>query len=377
MAKILLDGIISQFANINLASIKKEFDAIGETEPVDIIINTPGGSVTEAYAIHDYIKTQVPNQVSTISINAQSAGTIINQARTNGGKRKGTQNGEYMVHLPFGGVFGRSKEIREYAEDLERHEAKILAFHAANTTADIETLRALYSNENGINMSAALEHGFIDEIIEGETVTNSKAAKLEPIAFFNEEQEAEYFNAKNNKNKSLIMGALNDLKNEIVNLVKGNKANEVINETVSLKDGRTIEVDTQGREEDVAAVGDAVTLDGEQVGEDIFEAVDGRMIATDSSGVITEITEAEEEGETEEETETEAEAVEALRAELEAIRAELEETKAESKEIAELLRKNVKSLFTPPARQASAGTPPPMVEAKSESELIAEAQKLI
>ena len=84
-------------------------------EPINIYINSPGGSVTAGMAIYDtmqYIKCDV----STICIGmAASMGAFLLAGGAKG-KRYALPNAEIMIHQPLGGMQGQATDIQIHAE---------------------------------------------------------------------------------------------------------------------------------------------------------------------------------------------------------------------------------------------------------------------
>ncbi|PWG67587.1 ATP-dependent Clp protease proteolytic subunit, partial [Enterobacter mori] len=75
-----------------------------------LYINSPGGSVTDGFAIYDTIQHIKPD-VQTICIGmAASMGSLLLAAGAKG-KRFALPNAEVMIHQPLGGAQGQATEI--------------------------------------------------------------------------------------------------------------------------------------------------------------------------------------------------------------------------------------------------------------------------
>ena len=75
------------------------------SKPIDLYINSPGGSVSSGLGIYDTMK-MIPNPVNTtcIGIGASMAAFLLMGGKECGGKRYMTPNAELMIHQPLGGT---------------------------------------------------------------------------------------------------------------------------------------------------------------------------------------------------------------------------------------------------------------------------------
>ena len=135
------------------------------TKDISLYINSPGGSVTDGFAIYDtmnYIKCDV----STICIGmAASMGAFLLSAGAKG-KRIALPNSEIMIHQPSGGTQGQ-------ATDMEIHTRRILDMRnrlnrilADNTGQPIDIIAKDTNRDNFMTAQQALEYGLIDKVID-------------------------------------------------------------------------------------------------------------------------------------------------------------------------------------------------------------------
>ena len=133
-------------------------------EPLTLILNSPGGSISAGMAIYDtmqYIKCDV----STICIGlAASMGAFLLAGGTKG-KRYALPNAEVMIHQPSGGAKGQATEIQIAAEHILRTKQKLNEILAANTGQSLETIKADTERDNFMSADEAKAYGLIDEVI--------------------------------------------------------------------------------------------------------------------------------------------------------------------------------------------------------------------
>lgn len=119
--KIILDGIINETAALEciyyLNKIKNFDSKYCSKEPIEIYINSTGGSAFECFLVVDLIEQMKSDGYEIITINmakAYSAGMAI---ALSGSIRKCFKRARYMVHDVLSGSFGKSQELIEHLEE--------------------------------------------------------------------------------------------------------------------------------------------------------------------------------------------------------------------------------------------------------------------
>lgn len=134
-------------------------------KPINIYINSPGGSVTAGLAIYDtmnYIKCDV----STICIGlAASMGAFLLSSGAKG-MRYALPNAEIMIHQPLGGASGQASDVAIHAEHILKTKEKLNRILAKNSGKDYETVVKDTDRDNFLSAEEALAYGLIDEIYE-------------------------------------------------------------------------------------------------------------------------------------------------------------------------------------------------------------------
>ena len=132
---------------------------------ISLYINSPGGSVTDGFAIFDtmnYIKCDV----STICMGmAASMGAFLLSGGAKG-KRLALPNAEIMIHQPSGGARGQETEIRIVAENILKTRNKLNQILAANTGKSVEEISRDTERDNYMSAQEAVAYGLIDSVVE-------------------------------------------------------------------------------------------------------------------------------------------------------------------------------------------------------------------
>lgn len=158
-----------QFAN--------DLDALGELAALTVRINSPGGDVFEAFAIHNALQRHPARITVYIDGLCASAATLIALA---GDETRMVENGHFMIHEPWTYAGGDAEDLQRSAELLDSIAQQIVDLYAKKTGLDSDAIRSLMKAETWLTAAEALESGFIDVIDEPLRV----AAKVHDLSRF-------------------------------------------------------------------------------------------------------------------------------------------------------------------------------------------------
>ena len=131
---------------------------------IHFYINSPGGSVTDGYAIYDTMH-YVTCDVATYCMGmAASMGAFL-LAGGEKGKRFALPNAEVMIHQPLGGTKGQATEIEIAAKQIHRTRENLNRILSENTGRPIEEIARDTERDNWMTAQEALDYGLIDKII--------------------------------------------------------------------------------------------------------------------------------------------------------------------------------------------------------------------
>ena len=170
-SRLLNDRIVMLTEEVNSASASVVvaqllyLESQDPTKDICLYINSPGGSVTDGFAIFDtmnYIKCDV----STICMGmAASMGAFLLAAGAKG-KRLALPNSEIMIHQPLGGAQGQASDVKIHADHILKTRAKLNEILAANTGKPLEVIERDTDRDNFMSAAEAAAYGLIDKVIE-------------------------------------------------------------------------------------------------------------------------------------------------------------------------------------------------------------------
>ena len=241
-------------SGMSFLDIDKFIASIPEDDAdINLTINCRGGMTDQALAMYDALRaTGKTISAEVIGECSSSATLLLLAARAD--LRKAHPNASILIHNPYisGYVEGDAKRIGNIADSLEDVRNQFLDIYVERTGADREVLSAMMDEDKPMNVSKAIELGFISEEILPISATRKPINKTDKMS----------------------------IKEKIFNALA-----KVFGMSLETADGKTLELEKESGE---PVVGDKVTSeDGE------YLMPDGSTIVVEES-VITEIRPAEE-----------------------------------------------------------------------------------
>lgn len=133
-------------------------------DPIQIFINSPGGSVTDGLQIIDCINL-IKSPVYTIGMGlcASMAAIILSNGKK--GYRTALPNARIMIHQPSGGCIGKTTDMEIALKEFGILRKNLYEVLANNTGKTIEEIEELSKDDNWMSSKDAQEFGIIDKVI--------------------------------------------------------------------------------------------------------------------------------------------------------------------------------------------------------------------
>ena len=170
-SRLLNDRIVMLNEEVNSASASVVvaqllyLESQDPTKDISLYINSPGGSVTDGFAIYDTMK-YIKCDVSTICMGmAASMGAFLLAAGTKG-KRIALPNSTIMIHQPLGGYKGQATDMEIHTRYMLDIKARLNQILAENTGKPLDINKNDTVRDNFMTAQQALEYGLIDKVID-------------------------------------------------------------------------------------------------------------------------------------------------------------------------------------------------------------------
>lgn len=150
------------YPGITAEQVKRQLDVADRTQPLVVRIDSEGGSVFDGMSIYDAIANWEAGSKVIIESAAFSIASFIAMA---GDSIEITENGYVMIHNPYTGTEGDSRDHRKAAEILDKLESSMLAAYSERTGMTPEEVRGIMAGETWYTAIDAKAAGLVDSIL--------------------------------------------------------------------------------------------------------------------------------------------------------------------------------------------------------------------
>lgn len=175
---VCLNGPVDETVSASIVAQLLFLEADAPEKPINLYINTPGGSVTAGLAIYDTM-TYISSPVTTTCVGqAASMGSLL----LCGGapkKRFCLPHSSIMVHQPSGGYFGQASDIAIHAKEILRVREQLNGIYMRHLTKPhtLDEIERLMERDKFMGAEEALELGIVDEILTRRNTNEEKEKK--------------------------------------------------------------------------------------------------------------------------------------------------------------------------------------------------------
>jgi len=157
-------GFFGVTANSFINEVKAQ-----EADSLHLNMASLGGSLTDALAIYDFLKTFKGTTTGRYTGPSASSMTVIAAALD---KVEAGSNTPILVHNPWTMTMGSADELRKEADNLDKFQDAIVNIYKKQTGQRKSAIKSLMDEDKWIDAKEAKAFGLIDKIVEPENVQN-------------------------------------------------------------------------------------------------------------------------------------------------------------------------------------------------------------
>ncbi|HET7838773.1 MAG TPA: ATP-dependent Clp protease proteolytic subunit [Rectinemataceae bacterium] len=132
-------------------------------EPVNLLIDSPGGDVDAGFAIFDMIRfVKCPVRILGMGLVASAAALVLLAVPKE--RRFALPNSHYLIHQPLSGLRGVATEIEIHARELEKTRERINRIIAEETGQTMERVQKDTDRDYWMSADEAQAYGLISRI---------------------------------------------------------------------------------------------------------------------------------------------------------------------------------------------------------------------
>lgn len=133
-------------------------------KPILFVINSPGGSVDDGFAIWDQIQ-MISSPVNTLITGlAASMGSILSLC---GEERLSTPNARIMIHQPrnMGVIRGQATDLDIHAKEMLKTRERLINIYVDKTGKDFKTIERAIDRDTWMSAQEAKDYGLLTKIV--------------------------------------------------------------------------------------------------------------------------------------------------------------------------------------------------------------------
>ncbi len=165
--KVLLFGNIS---DTSAAETVRRLLALAadSSEPIEMLVSSPGGHVESGDAIHDIVR-YISAPVTMIGTGWVGSAATHVYLSVPVGRRVCLPNTRFLIHQPSGGAGGQATDIAIQAREIVKVRERIAGVIARETKKPLATVLADIDRDYWMSAQEAVDYGLVSRIIERQT----------------------------------------------------------------------------------------------------------------------------------------------------------------------------------------------------------------
>ena len=140
-------------------------DAQDPKKPIHFYINTPGGSISDGFAIFDVVRFLSAPVITVCTGLSASMGTILMLSPQDKKNRVCLPNTRFMIHQPSSAYRGSASDIEIGAKQILKLRDRLVEIYVEETKMDEERVRADLHRDYWMTAEEACKYGLCDRIV--------------------------------------------------------------------------------------------------------------------------------------------------------------------------------------------------------------------
>jgi len=154
------DGV----ANVVIAQLL-HLESESPESPINLYLNSPGGSVTAMLAVYDTMQFVRPAVATTCVGQAASSAAVLLAAGA-AGQRQVLPHSRVILHQPSGGGQGTLPDLAVHAKEIARLRAEMEQILSHHTGQDVDQLREDTDRDLILSADEAVAYGVADAVLD-------------------------------------------------------------------------------------------------------------------------------------------------------------------------------------------------------------------
>ncbi|KAF2862134.1 hypothetical protein K470DRAFT_256119 [Piedraia hortae CBS 480.64] len=168
---VCLNGEVDERTSASVVAQLLFLEAENPSKPINMYINSPGGSVTAGLAIYDTMQ-YIRSPVATICMGeAASMGSLLLCGGAKG-QRQCLPHSRIMVHQVSGGYHGQASDIAIHAKEILRVREQLNKIYQRHLTPkeggkkSLDEIEKIMERDYFMGATEALDWGIVDKVLD-------------------------------------------------------------------------------------------------------------------------------------------------------------------------------------------------------------------
>jgi ATP-dependent Clp protease, protease subunit len=161
---VLLFGEVTDRSASDIARRLIALDA-DSSEPIDLLVSSPGGHLESGDAIHDIIRfiAAPVNMIGTGWVGSAATHLYLSVPRE---RRYCLPNTRFLIHQPSGGAGGPASDIAIHAQEIIKARERVARIISRETGRPIEQVQQDIERDRWMSAEEAIDYGLVGRIVE-------------------------------------------------------------------------------------------------------------------------------------------------------------------------------------------------------------------
>jgi ATP-dependent Clp protease, protease subunit len=156
----MLDDTIANLLIAQLVHLESE----DPDKDIHLYVNSPGGEMTALFAVYDTMRYVKPDVATTCVGQAASSAAVLLAAGAPG-KRYTLPHARVLIHQPWGGVQGQSRDIEIGAREVLAQRTMMVEMLARHSGQSTEAIERDIDRDFILRGDDAVDYGLVDHVI--------------------------------------------------------------------------------------------------------------------------------------------------------------------------------------------------------------------
>ena len=165
---VLVFGAINDQSAADTVRRLIALDAASSTEPIDMLVSSPGGHLESGDTVHDVVRfiTAPVRMIGTGWVGSAATHLFLSVPKE---RRFCLPQTRFLIHQPSGGAGGQATDIAIMAREIIKARERIAQVIARETGQPLAKVLVDIERDNWMSPEEAIDYGLVSRIIESRT----------------------------------------------------------------------------------------------------------------------------------------------------------------------------------------------------------------